>query len=81
MGKSGRLPTRFPDATKYVLEAQGGLVRRYVEFPDGRRVSLETRKARTCCAAALQNVSIVPGLRAGRHAESHRKSTVSARLA
>jgi hypothetical protein len=42
------LPERFPENTKYVLEARGGLVRRYVEFPDGRRLELAARKALTC---------------------------------
>jgi hypothetical protein len=57
MPKSKRLPTRFPEGTKYVLESVGGMVRRFVEFPDGRKISLPTRKAQTCCA---EEVSIVP---------------------
>jgi hypothetical protein len=57
MPKSKRLPARFPEGTKYVLESVGGMVRRFVEFPDGRKISLPTRKAQTCCA---EEVSIVP---------------------
>jgi len=45
MRKSSRLPTRFPEGTKYVLESHGGEVRRFVEFPDGRRITLSKRKA------------------------------------
>ncbi|MGH9485578.1 MAG: hypothetical protein ACRD1F_11030 [Terriglobales bacterium] len=47
-----RLPSRFPAGTKYVLEAHGKLVRRYVEFADGHRLELEPRKALTCRCAA-----------------------------
>jgi hypothetical protein len=50
-----RLPNRFPEATKYVVEAHGPLVRRYIEFPDGRKLELEPRKALTCrCQAARE---------------------------
>ena len=38
------LPTRFPVGTKYVLEGRGHVIRRYVEFPNGRRVQLKMRK-------------------------------------
>jgi len=34
MRPTRRLPARFPDGAKYVLESEGGMVRRYVEFPD-----------------------------------------------
>jgi hypothetical protein len=61
MRSTRRLPVRFPDGAKYVLEADGGMVRRYVEFPDGRRVTLASRKAMTCCAE-LHDVSIVPAV-------------------
>jgi hypothetical protein len=57
-----RLPARFPDGAKYVLESEGGMVRRYVEFPDGRRVMLARRKAAICHCAELQDVSIVPAV-------------------
>ena len=59
MRKSSGLPTRFPPGTKYVLESRGSLVHRFVEFPDGRRVTLRARKALTCCAA---EASLVPRL-------------------
>jgi hypothetical protein len=59
MPKSKRLPTRFPEGTKYVLESVGGMVRRFVEFPDGRKISLPTRKAQTCCAEEVRIVPIV----------------------
>jgi hypothetical protein len=59
MRSTRRLPARFPDGAKYVLESDGGTVRRYVEFPDGRRVTLASRKAMTCCA---EQVSIVPAV-------------------
>jgi hypothetical protein len=52
MPNAARLPARFPAGTKYVLEACGPLVRRYVEFPDGRCLHLEPRKALTCCCVA-----------------------------
>ena len=59
MRKSSRLPTRFPEGTKYVLESDGGEVRRFVEFPDGRRITLSKRKAASCLCAD-DEVSIVP---------------------
>jgi hypothetical protein len=59
MRKSSRLPTRFPEGTKYVLESHGGEVHRFVEFPGGRRVNLGKRKAATCVCAD-EVVSIVP---------------------
>jgi hypothetical protein len=43
------LPQHFPVGTKYVVESRGSLVHRYVEFPDGRKISLPTRKAIPCC--------------------------------
>jgi hypothetical protein len=41
-----RLPNRFPVGTRYVIEGRGGeeerlrLHLRYLEFPDGRQVTL-----------------------------------------
>ena len=49
----------FPVGTKYVLERVGCFVRRYIEFPNGRRKQLPTRKALTCAGVKLQT-SIVP---------------------
>ena len=43
-----------------MLESDGGMVRRYVEFPDGRKVMLAPRKAAVCVCPDLQSVSIVP---------------------
>ena len=37
--------TCAPVGTKYVVEAHGSYVRRYVEFPNGRTVALAKRKA------------------------------------
>ena len=48
MPRSSRLPARFPVDTKYVLEARGHMVRRFIEFPDGRKMELKPRKAATC---------------------------------
>ena len=45
MRSSTRPPMRFPVGSKYVLEGRGPFVRRYIEFPDGRKVQLATRKA------------------------------------
>ena len=41
MGPADRLPSRFPDGTRFVVEGRGGhIVSRYLEFPDGRHVEL-----------------------------------------
>jgi hypothetical protein len=69
MRKSNRLPTRFPEGSKYVLESRGGIVHRFVEFPDGRRISLRQRKAVACVCPEMQDVSIVPS---AMHAEPRR---------
>jgi hypothetical protein len=58
-----RVPARVPSGTKYVLESHGSIVRRYIEFPNGRRVQLATRKALSCKCAAWQQISIAPGKR------------------
>jgi hypothetical protein len=62
MRSTSRLPARFPDGAKYVLESDGSMVRRSIEFPDGRRVMLARRKAATCIGPELQDVSIVPAV-------------------
>ncbi len=49
----------IPVGTKYVLEKVGPFVRRYIEFPNGERIKLPTRKAKICEHANLQT-SIVP---------------------
>ena len=60
MRNSTRTLMRFPVGSKYVLDGRGPFVRRYVEFPDGRRVQLATRKALSCKCAAREQVGIVP---------------------
>jgi hypothetical protein len=60
MSKSIHLPEHFPAGTKYVLEAHGPLVRRYVEFPNGRKMLLSTRKAVSLTCIAPQDISIAP---------------------
>jgi hypothetical protein len=42
------LPKHIPPGTKYVVEARGVLVRRFLEFPDGRILELAPRKAQSC---------------------------------
>jgi len=53
-----RLPGRLPVGTKYVVESAGALVRRFVELPNGKKISLPTRKALPCKCG--ESVSIVP---------------------
>jgi hypothetical protein len=51
-----RLPARFPAETKYILEARGPWVYRYIEFPDGKKIELSPRKALTCkCVKPAQD--------------------------
>jgi hypothetical protein len=41
MDPINRLPSLFPEGTRYVIEGRaGGIVSRYIEFPDGRHVDL-----------------------------------------
>ena len=54
-----RVDEDYPDGTKYVVEAHGPVVKRYVEFPDGRRVRLKNRKSHHCSWGET-NASIVP---------------------
>lgn len=75
MPRSSRLPARFPVDTKYVLEARGDYVRRYVEFPDGHTVELKPRKALTCDCA---DQTLVPAIGAGnRRRKSGRLAAVA----
>jgi hypothetical protein len=60
MPSSYHLPARIPVGTKYVVESYGPFVRRYVEFPNGRKVQLDTRKAASCICTAPKKISIVP---------------------
>jgi hypothetical protein len=36
----GRLPARFPEGTKYVVEGRGGVFTRFIELPDGTQYAL-----------------------------------------
>ena len=45
---SKSLPKQFPVGSKYVVESCGPVVRRYVEFPDGHKVTLPERRAMSC---------------------------------
>ena len=76
MRPARRLPARFPAGAKYVLESEGGMVRRYVEFPDGRKVMLARRKAALCVCPDLHDVSIVPAV-----VEAPRKRVAAKRAA
>jgi hypothetical protein len=60
MPSASHLPKRFSAGTKYVIESCGPFVRRYVEFPNGRRIKLATRKAVSCTCPVQQKISIVP---------------------
>ena len=41
MGQIDRLPSQFPDGTRFVIEGRAGrIVSRYLEFPDGRHLDL-----------------------------------------
>ncbi len=63
MQEMTRMPERFPENTKYVLEARGPVVRRYVEFPDGRKLELEPRRALTCRCQAQRALKAAAGKR------------------
>lgn len=63
MRRSSRLPARVPVGTKYVVECRGVSVRRYIEFPDGRRVQLRARRALVCGGSVEGQISLVPELR------------------
>jgi hypothetical protein len=41
MGHINRLPSQFPDGTRFVIEGRAGrILSRYLEFPNGRHVDL-----------------------------------------
>jgi len=63
MPRLNRLPARFPANTKYVLEARGAVIHRFIEYPDGRKVELKPRKAATCDCA---DQTLVPAMDAGK---------------
>jgi hypothetical protein len=53
-----RLPKRFPAGTKYVLEARGATVHRFVEFPDGQTLELDPRRALDCRCKAQRDLAV-----------------------
>ena len=63
MSSSSRVPRRVPVGTKYVIETNGLSVRRYVEFPNGRRVNLSARKPLSCECLEWKQISVVPDRR------------------
>ena len=83
MRTSSRLPSRLPEGSKYVLESRGPWVHRYVEFPDGRRVTLRARKALPCSAAdatlvpKLVATAAAPRTRAKHNSASKRRGPVA----
>jgi len=43
----GRLPSRFPVGTRFVIEGRGGRIHlQYLEFPDGRQIELPAQPAK-----------------------------------
>lgn len=70
MSRSSRLPARFPADTKYVLEARGPLVHRFIEFPDGRKMELKPRKAATCRCA---DTALVPPMSLAANTRHHKR--------
>jgi hypothetical protein len=47
MGRADRLPRRFPEGTRFIIEGRAGhIVSRSLEFPDGRHVELPVRSVR-----------------------------------
>jgi hypothetical protein len=44
MSRANRLPSRFPEGTRFVIEGRAGLISRYLEFPDGRHLDLPVRR-------------------------------------
>jgi hypothetical protein len=80
MNNSVRLPAHFPLGSKYVLESCGSFVRRYVEFPNGRRIRLSRRKALPCEGWELQQLSIVPNQPATPVAKNERGSRLKERV-
>lgn len=60
MPSRSSLPTYFPVGTKYIIECHGPRVKRYIEYPNGRRTYLPSRKALDCTCLELQKIGIVP---------------------
>jgi hypothetical protein len=51
-----RPPAHLPEGTKYVVEGAGTYIRRWIELPNGKRISLPKRKVAKC----RDRVSLVP---------------------
>ena len=66
MAQSNRLPARLPVGTRYVLEARGAEVHRYVELPNGRRISLPVRATAVCTAGEASLVPPLPSAKKAR---------------
>ncbi|HET9717831.1 MAG TPA: hypothetical protein VFP60_16750 [Pseudolabrys sp.] len=66
---SGRLPTRFPEGTKFVIEGKPGrqgqlrIYSRYLEFPDGTflRLPIKTRKRNVSARARIIRKPLLRG--------------------
>ena len=69
MLSSSRKSERYPIGAKYVLEGRGPLVRRYIEYPNGLRIKLATRKASSCACVERKQDQIVPDQIADAHAQ------------
>ncbi|HEY4407885.1 MAG TPA: hypothetical protein VGN55_24795 [Xanthobacteraceae bacterium] len=47
MGQADRLPSQFPEGTRFIIEGRAGrILSRYLEFPDGRHVDLPVERGR-----------------------------------
>jgi len=64
--------SRAPAGTKYIVESCGPFIRRYVEFPSGRKVQLPKRKAPFCRDAESHQIGIAPKLA---NIEAHNRSS------
>ena len=77
MRRSPRLPKRFPVGTKYILESYGGFVRRYIEYPSGRRIELEPVRlfpVAASTAVLCQSVVLTPSIQS---LKSSKRSLIS----
>jgi hypothetical protein len=47
MGQADRLPSQFPEGTRFIIEGRAGrILSRCLEFPDGRHIDLPVDQAR-----------------------------------
>lgn len=70
MPRPSGMPKRIPPGSKYVVESDGGFVRRFVEFPDGRMLKLASRKAQSCDCMDIGLVPRLGGADSGRAVRS-----------